>query len=49
MLNDLPLVQRILRNNTDYLRNPDYDEKSITNLHLAARHGFTQIAVRPTS
>jgi len=45
LLNDLPLVQRILRNNPDYLRNPDYEEKSNTNLHLAAKYGFTQIAV----
>jgi hypothetical protein len=49
LLNDLPLVQRIIRNNHDYLRNPDYEDKSSTNLHLAAKHGFTQIAVgRPT-
>ena len=45
LLNDLPLVQRIIRNNPDYLRNPDYEDKSNTNLHLAAKHGFTQIAV----
>lgn len=45
LLNDLPLVQRIVRNNPDYLRNPDYEDKSSTNLHLAAKHGFTQIAV----
>ena len=45
LLNDLPLVQRIIRNNPDYLRNPDYEDKSSTNLHLAAKHGFTQIAV----
>ncbi|KAJ4992530.1 Target of rapamycin complex 2 subunit AVO2 [Stagonosporopsis vannaccii] len=44
LLNDLPLVQRILRNNPDYLRNPDYEEKSNTNLHLAAKYGLTQIA-----
>lgn len=48
VLNDLPLVQRIVRNNPDYLRNPDYQEKSNTNLHLAAKLGFTQIAVRRT-
>lgn len=45
LLNDLPLVQRIIRNNPDYLRNPDYEDKSSTNLHLAAKYGFTQIAV----
>jgi hypothetical protein len=48
VLNDLPLVQRIVRNNPDYLRNTDYQEKSNTNLHLAAKLGFTQIAVRRT-
>lgn len=38
-------MQRIVANNPDYLRNPDYEDKSSTNLHLAAKHGFTQIAV----
>ena len=47
LLNDLSLVQRIIRNNPDYLRNPDFEDKSNTNLHLAAKHGFTQIAVCP--
>lgn len=45
LLNDLTLVQRIVRNNPGYLRNPDFEDKSNTNLHLAAKHGFTQIAV----
>ncbi len=45
LLNDLSLVQRIVRNNPNYLRNPDYEDKSNTSLHLAAKHGFTQIAV----
>ncbi|CAO2654506.1 Nn.00g112390.m01.CDS01 [Neocucurbitaria sp. VM-36] len=44
LLNDLPLVQRIIRNNPRYLRNPDWDDKSNTSLHLAARCGFTSIA-----
>jgi hypothetical protein len=46
LLNDLVLVKRIIRNNPKYLLNPDFEDKSNTNLHLAARHGFTQIAVR---
>ncbi|KAH9869131.1 hypothetical protein IAQ61_006336 [Plenodomus lingam] len=43
LLNDLPLVKRILRNNPTYLRNPDYQDKSNTSLHLAAKCGFTAI------
>ncbi|KAH5848655.1 hypothetical protein HBI92_239770 [Parastagonospora nodorum] len=44
LLNDLPLVKRIIQNNPQILRNPDFEDKSNTSLHLAARHGFTQIA-----
>ncbi|USP80154.1 26s proteasome non-atpase regulatory subunit 3 [Curvularia clavata] len=43
LLNDLPLVKRIIRNNPNYLRNPDFDDRSNTSLHLAAKHGFTTI------
>jgi hypothetical protein len=46
LLNDLPLVKRIIRNNPQKLRNPDFEDKSNTSLHLAAKYGFTQIAVR---
>ncbi|KAF2147436.1 uncharacterized protein K452DRAFT_293858 [Aplosporella prunicola CBS 121167] len=42
-LNDLLLVQRIVRNNPDVLRNPDFDDQSNTSLHLAARAGFLDI------
>lgn len=45
-LNDLVLVRRIVRNNPEVLRNPDFQDKSNTSLHLAAREGFTDIAVR---
>jgi len=45
LLNDLPLVQRIIRNNPTYIRNPDLNDKSNTSLHLAVKHGFTKIAV----
>ncbi|KAF2240841.1 ankyrin [Trematosphaeria pertusa] len=44
LLNDLALVKRIVRNNPHYLRNPDFEDKSNTSLHLAAKNGFTQIA-----
>ncbi|KAJ6287191.1 26s proteasome non-atpase regulatory subunit 3 [Bipolaris maydis] len=44
LLNDLPLVKRIIRNNPNYIRNPDFDDRSNTSLHLAAKHGFTTIA-----
>ncbi|KAK3724372.1 Target of rapamycin complex 2 subunit avo2 [Vermiconidia calcicola] len=42
-LNDALLVQRIIRNSPHLLRNPDFDDKSNTSLHLAASHGFTLI------
>ncbi|KAF2195285.1 ankyrin [Zopfia rhizophila CBS 207.26] len=44
LLNDLTLVKRIVRNNPNYLRNPDFEDRSNTSLHLAAKHGFIQIA-----
>lgn len=46
LLNDLSLVKRIVHNNPKYLLNPDFEDKSNTSLHLAAKHGFTAIAVR---
>ncbi|KAF1949295.1 ankyrin [Byssothecium circinans] len=46
LLNDLALVQRIVRNNRAYLRNPNFDDRSNTSLHLSAKHGFTQIATQ---
>lgn len=44
--NDLPLVKRIIRNDPQYLQNPDFSDQSNTSLHLAAQHGFIEIAVR---
>lgn len=44
LLNDLDLVKRIVRNNPTYLQNPDFEDKSNTSLHLAAKHGFTAVA-----
>jgi hypothetical protein len=39
-------VKRIVQNNPHMLRNPDFADKSNTSLHLAAKHGYTLIAVR---
>ena len=44
--NDFLLVKRIVRNDPHYLQNPDFSDQSNTSLHLAAHHGFTEIAVR---
>lgn len=44
LLNDVPLVQRIVRNNPKLLQNPDFADKSNTSLHIAASHGFTETA-----
>lgn len=46
VLNDILLVKRIVRNHPQWLRNPDFDDKSNTSLHLAAKYGFWDIAVR---
>ena len=45
-LKDVPLVRRILKANPGLLENPDYDDKSITSLHLAAEKGYLEITVR---
>ena len=45
VLNDILLVKRIVNNHPAWLRNPDYEDKSNTSLHLAAKHGFWDIAV----
>ncbi|EME80858.1 uncharacterized protein MYCFIDRAFT_155134 [Pseudocercospora fijiensis CIRAD86] len=44
LLNDVLLVERIVRNNPKLLQNPDFADKSNTSLHIAASHGFTEIA-----
>lgn len=41
--NDLSLVKRIVHNNPTILQNPDYDDKSNTSLHLAAKYGHYEI------
>lgn len=37
-------MKRIVRNNENLLQNPDFEDKSNTSLHLAASHGFVEIA-----
>ncbi|KAF7185619.1 putative hexaprenyl pyrophosphate synthase, mitochondrial [Pseudocercospora fuligena] len=44
LLNDVLLVERIVRNNPKLLQNPEFADKSNTSLHIAASHGFTEIA-----
>lgn len=44
LLNDVLLVQRVIRNNPKHLHNPDFEDKSNTSLHLAASHGLAEIA-----
>lgn len=44
LLNDVLLVERIVRNNPQLLRNPDFDDKSNTSLHLTAKEGSVEIA-----
>lgn len=48
-LDDVALVQRILKNKPNLLQNPNYEDKSNTSLHLAALHGQTEIAVSKLS
>lgn len=42
-LNDVLLVQRLVRTHPKLLLNPDFTDRSNTSLHLAAAHGFTEI------
>ena len=37
-------MDRLIRNHPTLLQNPDYSDKSNTSLHLAASHGYTDIA-----
>jgi hypothetical protein len=45
-LNDPLLGRRIIQNNIHALRNPDFDDKSNTSLHIAAKLGYVEITVR---
>lgn len=44
-LKDLTLLKRIVTNNPQSLRNPDYADNGNTSLHLAARLDLVDIAV----
>ncbi|KAL8928523.1 MAG: hypothetical protein Q9208_001757 [Pyrenodesmia sp. 3 TL-2023] len=43
-INDLVLVKRIVKNNPDILRNPDFEDNGNTSLHLAAKLGLLEVA-----
>lgn len=43
-LNDVVLVERIVKSNPKLLQNPDFEDKSNTSLHLAAANGLVEIA-----
>jgi hypothetical protein len=43
--NDALLVNRIIKNNPKFLRNPDFSDKSNTSLHLAAALGYLDVIV----
>ena len=45
-LNDLVLVKRIIKNNPTSLRNHDFGDNGNTSLHLAAKLGLLEVAVR---
>lgn len=47
LLNDVLLVKRITKNDRSLLRNPDFDDKGNTSLHLAVVLGHLEIVVRP--
>lgn len=47
-LNDLVLVQRIVKKNPDKLQNPDFEDNGNTSLHLAAQLALLEIAVSPS-
>ncbi|QIW98495.1 hypothetical protein AMS68_004013 [Peltaster fructicola] len=44
LLGDVVLVQRIIQTHPKLLRNPDFEDKANTSLHLAATHGHVKIA-----
>jgi uncharacterized protein len=42
---DLLLVQRVINNHPEYIRNPDWEDYSNTTLHMAAKEGCLDIVV----
>ena len=49
VLNDVCMVKRLLAVTPALLQNPNYEDKSNTSLHLAAKYGHAELAVRPKS
>ena len=49
LLDDLPLIKRILKKHPTCLQNPDFSDKSTTSLHLAAQHGLVEVTVGSAS
>ena len=45
ILNDLSMVKRLLKQKPTLLQNPDFEDKSNTSLHLAAKYGHVEVAV----
>lgn len=43
-LKDLTLLERVIRNNPQNIRNPDFADNGNTSLHLAAKLGLLDIA-----
>lgn len=43
--NDVLLVKRIVKNYPQYLRNPDFADRSNTSLHFAAIKGHVEVLV----
>lgn len=43
--NDVLLVERLLKAYPHLVHNPDYNDKSNTSLHLAAKAGYTELVV----
>ena len=45
IVNDLPLVKRLLKSTPSLLQNPNFEDKGNTSLHLAALYGHVEVAV----
>ena len=45
IVNDLPLVKRLLKSTPSLLQNPKFEDKGNTSLHLAALYGHVEVAV----
>lgn len=48
ILNDLSMIKRLLKQKPTLLQNPDFEDKSNTSLHLAAKYGHVEVAVSCT-